>query len=153
MLDIFKQYATDPQAEQDGREFPFGEGVYLCIARANNARYTHMLNARFQQFKHELDKKNTPEEIAAGRARSDKIMAEVMAHTVLLGWRGPLGFKGQLVGDYSVQKAQDLLQYPEFQNAVAAKASEFRNFLYEVEAADAKNSETTSGGTSPGVAS
>jgi hypothetical protein len=150
MFDIFAEYAVDPKAEQEGRWFPLGTGR-VRVARAGNPAYNRMVNARYEQFKHELDQKDTPEQVAAAKARSSKIMAEVMAHTILLDFEG-LGYKGQPVS-HSVSQAQTMLQHEEFQKVIGALAAEFRNFRYQTEAADAKNSETTYAGTCSGVVS
>lgn len=145
MLDIFAEYAVDPKAEQDGRWFPFGAGSRVLVARANNPAYVRMLTARYEQFQHELSKKDTAEDLAAARERSNKIMAEVMAHTVLLGFEG-FGYQKQPI-EYSVTNAQTLLQHEEFQKAINALANDFRNYRFKLEEDDAKNSETTSAGT------
>lgn len=150
MFDIFAAYAVDPKAEQEGRWFPLGTGRVL-VARAGNPAYNRMINARYEQFKHELDKKDTPEQVEAAKRRSNLIMAEVMATTVLLGFED-FGYKGQPVA-YSRDLAQTMLQHEEFQKAIAALAADYRNYRFETEEADAKNSVTTSAGTSSGEVS
>ena len=139
MIDIFAQYATDPKAELEGREVPWGGGVTLLIARAHNPKYTRILSQLYEAHKHTLDQKETPEQLATAEARSNKIMAETMAKSILLGWTGPLAFKGKLL-EYSIANAQMLLEIKDFQAEVAKKAGDFRNFRFEAEEADEKNS-------------
>jgi len=149
MFDLFKQYATDPKAEQEGKEFDFGGGVKMLIARSGNDKYTRMLNKAYEAHKHTLDLKDTPEQIAAGKELSHKIMADVMAHSILLGWSGPAAYAGAEL-PHSIENAQKLLLLKDFQVEVAKRSDDFRNFRYEVEEADAKNSLTSSSGNSPG---
>lgn len=150
-MDIFAQYATNPALEQDGKEFDFGGGIKLKIARAHNPKYTRILNKLYEAHKHTLDLKDTPEQIAAAAECSHKIMAEVMSKSILLGWTGPVEYKGQPL-PYSVENAKKLLLLKDFQEEVARRAANFHNFRFEVEEADAKNSATSSSGSSNGEA-
>lgn len=144
-MDFFTSYATDPKAELEGKEFDWGGGVTLLIARAHNPKYTRILAKLYEAHKHTLDQKDTPEQLATAEDRSNKIMAETMSKSILLGWTGPVTYKGQPL-PYSVANAEMLLQLKDFQNEVAKKAADFRNFRFETEEADAKNSPTTSAG-------
>lgn len=149
-MDFFAAYATDIKAETEGKDIPWGGGVTLTIARAHNPQYTRLLANLYEKYKDVLDKKDTPEELAEAEACSNKLMAEVMAKTILLGWTGPVMYKKQPL-PYSTANAQVLLQLKDFQNEVAKKAADFRNFRFETEEADAKNLPTTSDGTSNGA--
>lgn len=149
-MDIFSQYAVDPKLEQEGKDFDWGEGLTLILARSHNPIYTKMINTRFEAHKHTLELKDTPEQLKAAEDRSHKIMAEVLAHTVLIGWKGEMIYKGQPL-EYSVANAEMLLLHKDFQREVARKADDFRNFRFQTEEADVKNSEPTSSGTSLGA--
>lgn len=151
-MDFFATYAVDPRAELEGREFDWGGGVKLLIARAHNPKYTRMLAQQYEAHKHTLDQKDSEEQQATAEDRSNKIMAYVMARALLLGWSGPVNYKGQPL-PYSVANAEMLLQLKDFQSEVAKKAADFRNYRYEAEATDEKNSPITSDGTSNGVPS
>lgn len=149
MLDIFAQYATDPKAELEGKEFDLGGGVTALIARSHNPKYTRMLANLYEVHKHTLDQKETPEQLATAEDRSNKIMAEVMACSVLLGWTGPMAYQGEPL-PYSVANAQKILLHKDFQREIARKSDDFRNFRFQTEEADVKNLSTTSNGSSPG---
>lgn len=154
MLNIFHQYATDPKAELEGKEFDWGGGAKLMIARSQNPKYQRMMAKLYEAHKHTLEQKDTPEQIAAAEKCYHEIMAEVMSHSVLMGWSGISG--GQVDGKdvelpYSTAAAKKFLLLKDFQKAVAAKADEFKNYRFELEEADAKNLSPTSSGTSPGV--
>jgi hypothetical protein len=148
-MDIFAQYATDPKLEQEGKPFPWGGGLTLILARAGNIKYNRLITSLYEAHKHTLDLKDTPEQIEAGINRTRLIMAEVLAKSVLLGWEGEMTVKGEPL-PYSVANAQKLLEIKDFQDAVASKAGDFKNYRFAVEEADAKNSSTTSSGTSLG---
>ena len=150
-MDIYRVFATDPALEQEGKWFDFGGGVRFKIARAHNPTYTRILNKLYEAFKHVLDLKDTPEQQREAADRSHKIMAEVMAKSVLLGWEGPVAFKGEML-TYSVTNAEKLLLVKDFQEWVAKRSADYQNYRHEVEQADAKNSVTTSAGTSSGEA-
>lgn len=145
-MDFHATYATDPKAELEGREVDWGGGIKLLIARAHNPKYTRMLAQQYEAHKHTLDQKETDEQLATAEARSNKIMAYVMARSILLGWTGPVKFKGQDL-PYSVANAEMLLEIKDFQAEVAKKAADFRNFRVKVEEGDEKNSPTTTAGT------
>lgn len=150
-MDIYKLYATDPALEQEGKWIDFGGGVKFKIARAQNPRYTRILNQLFEAHKHTLELKETEAQIREAAERSHKIMAEVMAKSILLGWEGPVEYAGQAL-PFSPANAEKLLLVKDFQEEIAKRAANFQNFRVQAEAADAKNSEATSTGTSSGVA-
>jgi hypothetical protein len=145
-MDIFAQYATDPKAELEGREVSWGGGITFLIARAHNPKYTRMLAQQFEAHKHTLEQKDSDEQLATAEDRSNKIMAYVMARSILLGWTGPVEYQGQPL-PYSVANAEKLLLIKDFQVEVTKKANDFRNFRVKAEEADEKNSPTTSAGT------
>jgi hypothetical protein len=145
-MDFYREYATDPKAEIEGRDIPWGGGITLTIARTHNPKYTSLLASLYEKHKEALDRRSTDEERAAAETLSNKIMAEVMAKSVLVGWSGPVAYKGENL-EYSAANAQKLLELKDFQAEVAKRASDFRNFRFEIEEADAKNSPTTSAGT------
>lgn len=158
-MDIYSRYATDITAEEEGRWFDFGAGIEFLIARQGNTRYNRILAQQYEAHKHTLDLETTgtPEQQKAAKDRSHRIMAEVMAKSILLGWRvkegAPEGtqltYKGQ-AAEYSVANAEKLLLIKDFQADVDRKARDFNNFRVKLEEADAKNLLPTSTGTSSG---
>lgn len=147
-MDIFSAYATNDQAEQNGREFENGDATFL-IARSGNRRYTDMLSQLYTAHKHTLDQKDTSEARLAAEDRSNKIMVEVMSKSILLGWSGNVKYKGVDL-PYNQTNAALLLGHKDFRNWVDGKSSSFQNYLEEVKKEDEKNSAPTSTGSSPG---
>lgn len=164
-MDVFSSYATNADAEENGRWFEFGD-VELLIGRSGNRLYSEGIQAQFLAHKHTLDQKDTPEAIRAGNARAEQIQILVMSRSILLGWRGlpkkgpdgvPLEVDGKPVLGKMLYKGEEMpfsqtnaakfLAIKDFRNLVNVKSDDFRNFLEVVEKTDEKNSATTSTGT------
>lgn len=131
MLDIFTSFATDETAEVNGTWLPFN-GAKLLVARAGNRKYAKALTKKVETFQKELDAQDD-----AADKRSDEIMAEVFAESILLGWEG-IGFKGAPM-DYSKDNAKTLLLVKDFRRAVAALSDDMNNYRVKVEAEQVKN--------------
>ena len=116
-MDIFKEFAVDESKENEGVWHALCEGRML-VARAGNRRYARMLSREVEKHQRELDAKTD-----AADALSDKIMIDVMANTILLGFEG-LTFKGAPLA-YSVENAKMLLSVKDFRSLVNARANEF----------------------------
>lgn len=128
-FDIFEAFATDENLENNGTVFPVGKGSNLIIARAGNRGYSKAITKAVEKHKVELD----GEEDAA-MAVSDEIMIQVMADTILLGWKD-LSFKGEAMGDYSVEKAKKLLVVKDFRKYVAGLSDRMEAFKVKAEVA------------------
>lgn len=164
-MDLFKSYATDLAAEENGRWFENGDVEY-CIARSGNRKYSDMIQAQLIAHKHTLDQKDTEEARAAGNDRAEKIQTLVMSRAILLGWRGlpkkdptgkviedggqPVLGKVMYNGEefpFSQANAGKALALKDFRNWVSTKADDFHNYLLTVKKDDEKNSEPTSTGS------
>lgn len=128
MLDIFAKYATDESLENNGAYRDIGGGVRLLVARAGNKRYAKRLTALYEANRQVLDLQDDVAE-----AKSDEIMVQVMAETVLLGWDGPLAFKGEIL-PYSVENAKLLLAVKDFRRMVADMSNEMEAYKAKEEA-------------------
>lgn len=147
-MDIFALYATNEKAEEEGRYFDLGDASFL-IARANNTRFDRMMTKEMEAHKHTLDLKGSEDADTARETCSKGIMIRVMSKSVLLGWKGNVQFQGQPL-PFNSDNAAKLLGVKDFQNWVHSKSRDFNNYLEVDEAADEKNSLTTSDGTSNG---
>ena len=124
MLDIFAQFATNEAAENDGVFVPFGEAQFL-VAREGNRKYVKLLTAAVEKNQKLLDAKDD-----AASDLSDKIMIDVMAKSILLGWEGKVGYKGKLL-PYSEANAKMLLAIKDFRREVSKMAADIGNFKVE----------------------
>lgn len=137
MLDIFSQYATDESLENNGTWRDIGGGTELLIARIGNDKYVKHLNKLVEQNKKLLDS-GTDE----ADAKSNEIMVEVLANTILLGWRSKVGeqyqdtvlFKKKAV-TYSVKQAKEMLMVKDFRRRVAQLGDEFEAYRLKEEVA------------------
>lgn len=134
-LDLFDAFATDTKAEQEGIWTPIpGAGKRkFKVARVGSVAYGKLLQRLYKANRAVLDS-DTP----AAKTKSDAIMAEVYASTVLLGWEGNIMFKG-VATPYSKEAAMALLMLPEFRIKVQAVAEDYNTFLAKKEEEDAKN--------------
>jgi hypothetical protein len=151
-MDIFNLYATNIAQEAEGKPFTkeFGGDATFLIARSGNPKYARLLNAAYEANKAILDDKTTDAAREAAQACSDKIMIDVMAKSVLLGWTGNVKYQGADL-PYSVENAAKLLALSEFRKLVGTLSDNFKNYRLAVEAEDAENLPVISTGTSNGA--
>lgn len=134
-MDLKAQFKTDDKKETQGVWIGVGNGAELLIARKGNKRYNDKLKQvnkeRSVQRRVQLD--TLPED------ESVEIMAEIMAETILLGWKG---IKDDGVDiEYSVAVAKSrLIEYKDFRKLVDELSDEQALFREEVRKESAKNS-------------
>lgn len=126
MLDIFAKYATDTNAELNGTWRDIEGGARLLIARMNNNRYGKLLGKLFKVHQQVLESDTDQADEV-----SDKVMIEVVAKTILLGWSG-LSYKGVPI-EYSVENAEKLLAHAQFRQLVMSLANEVEAYRAKVE--------------------
>lgn len=120
-LDIFAKYATDESLENNGTWREIGGGAEVLVARAGNKQYGKLLTKLVEQHRKVLD---VADEVAD--AKSDDIMVEVLAKTILLGWKN-IEFKGKAL-DYSLDNAKTLLKVKDFRRVVVGLSDELQAF-------------------------
>lgn len=123
-INLFAEFATDTSAEEEGVWEPYAEGVEFLIARTNNKTYTRLITKAYEKNKRLLEAKGE-----ASDAKSEEIMIDTLARSVLVGWKGNFTWKdGQVVGDYTVDKAKMLLAVKDFRRWVMTKAEDMDRF-------------------------
>lgn len=132
MLDIFASFATNEDLEKNGARVELGEGASIRVARSNSRAYSKLLAKLVEDNKAVLDKGDD-----AADAKSDEIMVEVMAQTLLKGWDG-LKYKGKSL-PYNIENARVILQHKDFRRVVAQHADNFEHFRAHAEAEAEKN--------------
>lgn len=125
-MDIFSTFATDEKAENEGHWFSLGKTSKVLVARAGNPDYTSALRKALE--KNQID-------LEGGGADADHLaealMVDVMAATVLLGWKG-LSFKGKDV-EHSVEMAKTLLRVKDFRKKISGFSDNFEAFRVKAE--------------------
>ena len=135
VIDLFAAFSTDKKAEQEGKEttLPGCGDTLFRVARAGNPTYKRLLNSLYKRNKAVLDSKG-----ATAEAKSDEILAEVFAKSILLGWTGTISIKGKPT-PYSYEAALGLLSLNDFRAVVEQVANDFNTFRTEEDAEDLKN--------------
>lgn len=124
-MDISKSFTTDAAKEKDGVEVDIEDATFI-VARANNSAFNKLLTSLLKKHKRELDMKNE----AAEKLDND-LMAEVMAKTVLKGWKGVT--EGGVDVPYSYENALMYLKIKDFRTLIAEKANDFTLYRAAVE--------------------
>jgi hypothetical protein len=124
MIDIFDEFATDAALETGGAWVTYRGATRFKIARANNDLYGAALTKAIQENQEEL-KKGTPE----SEALSERLMLEVMAETILVGFEH-VKYKRQPV-EYSKAVAVEMLAHNDFRLWVK-RQSENREYFKAV---------------------
>ena len=135
VVDIFASFAVDPKKEKNGVSVALQDcgATKWLIARTGSPEYNRLANMLFKRHRAVLDVNDD-----AAKKKSDEIMAEIFAATVLLGWEGQVAYKGQL-HSYSRKVAQELLIHPAFRAKVEMVAGDFNAYKVEQDNADLKN--------------
>lgn len=139
-MNLFKQFATDPQAEKEGVRFEIGvnsqgETIAFQIARAGgqNIRYAKVIEAKTKPYRMQIQAGTIDPEIAA------RLMREVFAESVVIGWEGVEDEAGHLL-TYSPEAAATLFeQLPELYALLQEQAQNVALYRKEVLDNVAKN--------------
>lgn len=125
MLDIDKVFGFDEKMAQDGVKMILdakGE-QYFIVRRIPNPEYERLLSKEFRRHKKILDLETEDSE-----KLSQRLMAEVLAKTVLVGWEG-IALKGKKLASYNVDVAKNLLiDYPSLRSSILEFAQDTKNF-------------------------
>lgn len=134
-IDFFNTFATDATKEAKGTEttMPGCGDTKFIVARAGNAAYNRLLASLYKRNRAILDSKGEE-----ANAKSDQILAEVYAKTILLGWSGTLLIKG-VATPYSEEAAKSLLLLKDFRAVVESVASDMNTFKAVQDDEDVKN--------------
>lgn len=128
-LDIFSEF----DVQDDGVWVPYKGDVEFLIARANNPKYRRRLSYFYEKNKRLLDGKGD-----AAEAKSNEIMATVMGETILLGWKGKVSIKGEVLA-YNKANAIRLLEVPLFREWVTSQANDQHAYKTVKDEEDAEN--------------
>lgn len=127
-MDIFASYATDEKAEVEGVKFPLSPTAYVVVARAGNDRYLAELRKALDVNQMALDSNDE-----AANDLANKLMIEVEAKTILVGWGG-LQFQKKPV-EYSHEMAKTMLSVKDFRKKILAFSNSMEAFRVKAEEA------------------
>jgi hypothetical protein len=124
MLDIDKVFGYDEAMARDGVKMILdskGE-QYFLVRRIPNPDYERRLSQEFRRNKKILDLETEDSE-----KLSQKLMADVLARTVLLGWEG-ISLKGKKLAFNHENAVKLLIDYPSLRATLLEFAQDTKNF-------------------------
>ena len=136
MHSIYDLFATDPKAEaEEGLVLDYGGFGRITIRRAGGANkaFARALESRLRPYRRQMQAGTLDEAVA------ERLLAEVYAETVLLGWDGITGRDGQDIAFTPQAAAQLLTDLPELFRDVQEQAQKAANFRAAELADSAKN--------------
>lgn len=135
-MDIFKQFATDPNLELEGRWVRIGgeddKPSRLLIARTGNKRYQRVMAQLYEANKALLESKDTQ----AANAKVQDMYRHAAASCLLLGWEN-VEYKGD--SKYNYENAHAMLGHRDFRELVEKEAGKFEAYKIEQQEEDSKN--------------
>lgn len=147
-----REYKTDPQLEEEGKEIRVDETTTITIARFNNPAFRKMQERISEPYQKAVGRGKITDEQAG------KILSRCMAKHMIKGWTG-LTLDGKDI-PYSEEKCLELLLDPtlnDFKEQVLLESQRIENYREERLEDDLKNSEslptTEAGGTKKGKTS
>lgn len=134
MLDIDRVFGFDKKMADEGVKMVLdvkGEQFFL-VRKIPNPDYERQLGQEYRRWEKVL-KMKTPE----AEELSQKLMAEVVSRTVLIGWGG-ISLKGKKLEFSPENAAKLLIEYPSLRSAVMDFAQETSNFRPTDDVAEVK---------------
>jgi len=129
-MDILNSFATDEKLETEGKVFPLSKTASIKVARSGNPKYVSLLRQKMSEAQLDLVGGDEADQLA------ESILIDVMAETILVGWKGIV--EGGLEVPYSVSKAKEYLKVKDFRRKVASLSENFEAFKLKAEV-DQKN--------------
>lgn len=120
------QFKTDRKAELAGVWKAIGDGAEVLVARAGNPRHRMASRRAYRPHLAQVRAGTLDAEV------SDRIEAEIIAETILLGWKGLQDERGQEIPFSRSAAAQLLTDYPDFRRLVADLADDMEAFRAEL---------------------
>ena len=122
-VDIFNEFATNATTETDGVWVEYSSDVSFLIARAGNKKFGRSFMKLYTANRRILEVKGPTAE-----AKAEEINLKTMSENILLGWKGPLAYKGDLIGDYTPEKAAKLRAHKDFARWVTEQSEDMSKF-------------------------
>lgn len=118
--------AIDLEKAAAGVWIEYDDGISFLIARSNSPEYRSAIRRMHKQHKHQIENQTLSD------AKSDQLMAGLMATHILIGWKG-LKSHGEEF-KYTRDNAEAMMEderYSEIRAWVMAQAEDLENFRSE----------------------
>ena len=132
-VDIFNDFAVNETAALDGVWVPYRGDIEFCIAKNGNKNFRKHAQVVFKKHGRMLEQGG---EVA--EAKSRELMIELMAKTILIGWKGDVQLKGEAL-EYSQENAKKLLAIDGFREWVDTQAKDEAQYKAVKDEEDEKN--------------
>jgi len=147
-----REYKTDPQLEEEGKEIQVDTDTTITIARFNNPAFRKMQERISEPYQKAVGRGKITDETAG------KILSRCMAKHIIKGWSGLMLDGVEIL--YSEEKCLELLLDPslnDFKEQVLLESQRIENYREERLEDDLKNSKrspiTAVGGPKKGKSS
>lgn len=130
----FSLFGTDHKMEKEGIIVDYGAFKFR-IARAGgaNSDYLRVLRAKYRPYRHRFQTDTISEEV------TKKILAEVYAEAVILGWSGVCDEDGKEIEFTKENCVELLLALPDLFEDLQAQATDYKLFRQKELETEAKN--------------
>ncbi|MDH3375354.1 MAG: hypothetical protein OEQ39_00085 [Gammaproteobacteria bacterium] len=118
--------AIDLEKSESGVWIEYDSGISFLIARADTSPYRSAVRKMHKRYKRQIEQETLSDE------KSDRLMAELMAEHILLGWSGMMNGKEEF--KYSRDNAVAFLsdeRYAEVRQWIMAQSQDLENFRAE----------------------
>lgn len=135
-MSFYETFATDTKLESvEGIDLDYGASGVIKIHRAGgaNKKFATVLNAKMAPYRRQLANGSMDEAVAT------KLMAEIYAEAVILGWVGVKGRDGKELKFTKENVVKLLVDLPELFKDIQEQATTIANFRASNIEADEKN--------------
>lgn len=139
-MSFYETFSTDTKLESiDGVDLDYGKSGVIKIHRAggSNKKFSTVLNAKMAPYRRQLANGSMDEVVAT------KLMAEIYADAVILGWKCVKGPDGKDMKFTRENVVKLLLDLPELFKDIQEQANTIANFRAVAIEADEKNSQAS----------
>lgn len=134
-MNLYQMFQTNQQHEQDGIVLDYGQAGKIRIARSggSNTKFSRALSERFKPYRRQFDNGTLPDDVA------NRIMIDVYADAVILGWEGVTGQSGLPLEFSRSNVVQLLTDLPELFRDIQDQSGKAANFRAAEIGEDIKN--------------
>jgi hypothetical protein len=133
-MGLYEDFATNPDIEKDGVVLEYGNArIRIARAGGNNTRFSKRFEVAMRPYRRQLKSGTMDEDTAA------RLMREVYADTVILGWEGVTGRDKAPLAFTRENVLQVLTDLPDLFADIQEMSNKVALFREEIREDDAKN--------------
>lgn len=134
-MSLYKMFETNKDLEAGkGVTIDYGDAkVTIHRAGGANRKYATVLQAKMAPVRYQVEKGTLPDD------KSTKLLAEVYAESIIIGWEGVIDADGNVLEFTKENVVKVLTDLPDFFSFIQRESSSFALFRKEEIKADAKN--------------